>query len=409
MTGKYKPLGEVYLDKSFGKKLPPLPRQILEKATILIQRDPPHGNIETHDISDEKLQKISRIIGRSEELEKSLKEYIIKTINLPEDAANLIIEKISELEEAEKRAVVEYIYPPANRSITIEDLDGKNVFDVYATMGIPKGFTQFLYRMEIKPDSGPAVGKGEAFFSLMIKGARKASGIKKDEDTGDVRVEGREVEIKGQDARLKGQRGFGAGESVPIYWSESLQELSKNYPEINSIIPPPNDYRWNLKSGGYALEQIGQLFIQASQNKFTIENLKNLWKEGFRKLYINATLNDFNFIDEAYKTGKLNNSILEKELKRFAALYYFNTQNIESIILSKFALRQDDFSKKDKNKIKPSAARSYGRLVILTKQDIESGEAFKKVKFKLPQLAGRAGAQGSSLGVNIIGSEPDIE
>jgi len=77
--------------------------------------------------------------------------------------------------------------------------------------------------------------------------------------------------------------------------------------------------------------------------------------------------------------------------------------------LSKFALRRGDFSKKDTNKIKTSALRTYGKLVILTKSDLETGAAFKKVKFKLPQLAGSPSGQGSSLGVSIIGAEPEIE
>jgi len=51
---------------------------------------------------------------------------------------------------------------------------------------------------------------------------------------------------------------------------------------------------------------------------FNLDALKSLWKEGFKKLYLNASLNDFSFIDEAYKTGKLDINVLDRELKRFA-------------------------------------------------------------------------------------------
>jgi hypothetical protein len=398
---RYKSLQDVYLEKAASKAVPPVPGAsvflIKDNATILIQKDPPSGEVEQYNVSDEKLDKLKTIIGKSEIKDKTLPETITKTSNLPGQAVREIVAHLEEYPEEAVNKVTEYI---KNRSIDLKDLDNKNVFDVFEGVGIPKDFSRFLYSYQLKQTS-PNVGKGEAFFSLMLRGARKAMGGKKaDAETGDVRIDGQEVEIKGQNARLKGQKGFGAPENVARYWSEELKKASVNIPEINDIIPSSSSLDWNFKDGGYALDTIGQQLIKATQGTFTLEDLKNLWKSGLTFLYPMANKEKFNFIDKVYENGSFNKDIFVKELIKFAFKYYLDVQKINFIVLSKFDLNKKEIN--SKGIASPGALAKLGLLRIVTREDIDSGDVFNKASFKMPQIGGAPGPQGSGLGVSVM-------
>lgn len=400
MNKKYKSLQDIYIEKAINKKVPGIPSAtIFENAQILIQRDPPHGEVEgPFNVSDIKIKKISKIVKQSEEGEKTLTEEIIKISNLPAEAVSDILNKLSDLSEEEQNKIVEYI---RNRSVTLESLNNQNVFDVFEKVGVSKDFSKFLYKYELR-STGARVGKGEAFFSLMLKGARKASGIrsKSDPDTGDIRIEGQEVEIKGQSARLKGQKGFGAPENVARFWSDELKKASVNIPSINDKIPAPNSLNWNFKDGGYALDSFGQELIKSSGGTFTLEDLKQLWKKGLTLLYPSSRDENLKFIDEVYKSGSFNKDLFVQEFIKFAALYYYDIQNINFIVLSKFDIRTKEMT--SKGEVSPTAAKRYGLLRIITRDDINSGAIFGKVIFKLPQIGGAPGPQGSGLGVSVM-------
>jgi len=399
---KYKSLQDIYLERAAGKSVTPIPGAsvsfIKDNATILIQRDPPNGEVEQYDVSDEKLTKLKNVISKTEIKDKTLPEQIVKISNLPAQAVNEIMTHLEEYPEEQVNKITDYI---KNRSINLKDLDNKNVFDVFEEAGVPRDFSKYLYGYQLKQTS-PNVGKGEAFFSLMLRGARKAMGGKKtDAETGDVRIGGEEVEIKGQDARLKGQKGFGSPENVAKFWSESLKKASANLPDINSKIPLPSSNDWNFKEGGYALDTLGQELIQPSQGTFNLEDLKTLWKKGLSLLYPVASEDKFNFIDEAYKGGVFNKQVFIKELIKFVCNLYFDIQNLNFIVLSKFDLRQkSDFLKN--GQASPTAAARYGLLRIITKEDINSGAIFSKASFKLPQIGGSPGPQGSGLGISVM-------
>jgi hypothetical protein len=398
---KYKSLQDIYLEKAAGKSVAPIPGAsvsfIKDNATILIQRDPPNGEVEQYDVSDEKLTKLKDVIDRTEIKDKTLPEQIVKISNLPAQAVSEIIAHLEGYPEEQVNKITEYI---RNRSINLKDLDNKNVFDVFKRVGIPENFSKYLYGYQLK-QTGPSVGKGEAFFSLMLRGARKAMGGKKaDAETGDVRIGGEEVEIKGQDARLKGQKGFGSPESVAKFWSESLKKASANIPDINKRIPSPTSYDWNFKEGGYALDKFGQELIRTSPDNFNLNDLKTLWKGGLSLLYPVASEDKFSFIDEAYKSGAFDKEVFVKELIKFVSNLYFDIQNLNFIVLSKFDLRPKEFRKD--GQASPTAAARYGLLKIITREDINSGAIFSKASFKLPQIGGAPGPWGSGLGINVM-------
>lgn len=398
---KYKSLQDIYLEKAAGKPVAPIPGAsvsfIKDNATILIQRDPPNGEVEQYDVSDEKLTRLKDVISKTEIKDKTIPEQIKKISNLPAQAVSEIMTHLEEYPEEQVNKITEYI---KNRSINLKDLDNKNVFEVFKGVGIPENFSKYLYGYQLKQTS-PNVGKGEAFFSLMLRGARKAMGGKKaDAESGDVRIGGEEVEIKGQDARLKGQKGFGSPESVAKFWSESLKKASANMPDINKRIPPPNSYDWNFKEGGYALDKFGQELIRASQGDFDVNDLKALWKGGLSLLYPVASEDKFSFIDEAYRDGAFNVQVFIKELIKFVCNLYFDIQNLNFIVLSKFDLRPKDFRKD--GQASPTATARYGLLKIITREDINSGAIFSKASFKLPQIGGAPGQQGSGLGINVM-------
>jgi hypothetical protein len=398
---KYKSLQEIYLEKTITKVVPGIPgTKIFEGAQILIQKDPPHGEVAgPFDISDDKFKKISKIIKHSEEKEKSIIDEVVKISNLPSEAVIDILNVLEEFSEEEKNKVIDYI---GNRTVTLESLNNNNVLDVFQKIGIPRKFSEFLYKYELK-SVGAKVGKGEAFFSLMLKGARKASGIKSknDPDTGDVRIDGQEVEIKGQSARLKGQKGFGSPENVARYWSEELKKISANIPSLREKIPAPSSLEWNFKDdGGYALDRLGQEIIKASGGSFTLENLKALWKGGLILLYPSAEESKLKFIDDSYKTGSFDKKLFVKEFIKFATLYYFDIQKINFIVISKFDIRGKEITKK--GSISPAASQRLGLLRIVTREDVDTDAIFSKASFKLPQIGGAGGVWGSGLGISVI-------
>jgi hypothetical protein len=74
---KYRPLDEVYLAESFAKHVPLPPRSKIilhETGTVLVQKDPPQGEVEEYNVGDEKLKKDTfRLVPNIKKVEVSIK------------------------------------------------------------------------------------------------------------------------------------------------------------------------------------------------------------------------------------------------------------------------------------------------------------------------------------------------
>lgn len=383
---KYRSLDEVYLENSFAIPVPPPPRAKIfftEKGTVLLQKDPPQGNVEEYNVGDEKLQKVKSILSKSEEKEAGISEVLVK-LNIPPAHAKIISERIFESESNEQ--IVSYIN---NRDVTIEQIDGKNIIDVFSQKISDRKFLEWLLAYEYP--SQPSVGAGEVFISIMIANARKTSTKEK----GDVKIGEQELEIKGDGARLRGQKGMGIGVEVGNYWSNFLKEKSK----INNIelqIPEGGTNFYNFVKNGWAFDTVGQQLIANSQGKFTLQDLLLGWKEGLRKLYLSSKIEDYSFIDSSYENGNLNKSKFINGLALFSLKYYFNIENIEKLLVGKFKLAEVA-----KEKTKTVAFKRYGTVSLITLEDVTTGNALNKATYTLPSFGATAGVQGGSTSINI--------
>jgi len=383
---KYKSLNEVYLENSYAKPVPPPPRSKIfftEKGTVLLQKDPPQGNVEEYNVGDEKLQKVKNILSKSEEKEANITDVLTK-LNIPPAHAKLISEKIFESPNSEQ--IVAYIN---NRDITIEQVDGKNILDVFAQKISDKKFLEWLLAYEYT--ANPSVGAGEVFVSIMIANARKTSTKEK----GDVKIGEQELEIKGDGARLRGQRGMGTGVEVSNYWSNFLNEKAKIY-NLDIQIPEGGTNFYNFVKNGWAFDTVGQQIITNSQGSFNLQQLIIGWKEGLRKLYLSSKLEDYAFIDSSYENGVLNKSKFINGLVLFSLRYYFTIENLEKLLVGKFKLAEAA-----KEKTKTVAFKRYGTVVLINLEDINTGNALNKATYTLPSFGASAGVQGGSTSINI--------
>ena len=383
---KYRPLDEVYLSESYAKHVPLPPRSKIilhETGTVLVQKDPPQGEVEEYNVGDEKLKKVKNILAKSEEREAGIVDLINK-LNIPPAHSKIIAERIFESENQEQ--ILNYIN---NRDIRIEDLDGKNIIDVYTQKIIDRAFVEWLLGYEWA--ATPNVGAGEAFISIMVAGARKTSSKEK----GDVKIGEEELEIKGDGARLRGQKGFGSGIEVGNLWSAFLNDKAKQY-NLALNIPEGGSNFYNFVKNGYAFDTIGQQIIANSQGGFTLKDLLQGWKDGLRKLYLNSSIQDYDFIDSSYENGVLNKAKFNNGLALFSLNFYFNVEQIEKLLLGKFKIAQAA-----REKTKTLEYKRYGSAVVITRQDIASGNVLNKASYTLPSFGATAGVQGGSTALHI--------
>jgi len=223
---KYRPLDEVYLRESFAKPVIPPPYKIIirEDAEVLIQKDPPHGNVEEYRVSDE--------VAR--EIRSSIKKQEVSKTEEGELTASAIIDKVLDMDgwksgtrdyPALLERVIgifsrgEIIPKNFNNLITIQK-DPNNKFrtsllaspqQVFAYNDlIPDSFLQLF-----EPGGGKKVadelwgvtfkakvnvGAGELAFTLLSDAVKGKTGDLMFKDLG-------EVEVKGLAARMGGD-GF---------------------------------------------------------------------------------------------------------------------------------------------------------------------------------------------------------
>jgi hypothetical protein len=384
---KYKSLKDIYLEKSLGKNVPSIPSTritlVPEKGTVLLQKDPPSGDVEEYNVGDDKLKKVKTILSKSEEKETSIVS-LLNGLNIPPAHSKIIAEKVFESEANEK--IVAYLN---NRDVRIEDLDGKNIIDVFTSKVSDRTFVEWLLSYEWA--ATPNVGAGEAFISIMVAGARKTSTKEK----GDVKIGEQELEIKGDGARLRGQKGFGSAIEAGNQWSRFLKENVNKY-NLGIDVPAGGNNVYNFVKNGYAFDTIGQQIIANSGGKFTLNDLLKGWKDGLLKLYLNANEDNFNFIDASYENGVLNKEKFNNGLALFSLNYYYTVEGIEQILLGKFKISQEA-----RQKTATLEYKRYGTAILIKKEDISNGTVLNKARYTLPSFGATAGVQGGSTALSI--------
>lgn len=223
---KYRPLDEVYLKESFAKSVPLPPYRIVirEDADVVIQKDPPHGEVKEYRVSDEVAKEIRNTIKKQE----------VSKTEEGDLTASAIIDKVLEI-DGWKSGTRDYpallervigifsrgeIIPQNFNSLITIQKDPNNKFrkdllsnpqQVYAYQDlIPESFLKLfeangglkvadeLWGVTFKAKVN--VGAGELAFTLLSDAVKGKTGDLLFKDIG-------EVEVKGLGARMGGD-GF---------------------------------------------------------------------------------------------------------------------------------------------------------------------------------------------------------
>jgi hypothetical protein len=222
---KYKPLGETYIDGSLNKAVPPIPGTrvlfIKEYADIVIQKNPPEGNVKEFRVSDEIANQILNNIASQEK----------RTTEEGELSVNEIIDKVLVIDgwkagnkeyEALLDRVIKIFTSSDFKAENFENLlkiqkDKNNKFRTQLLVNpgkpfslkslIPEAFIQLFegengYKVadSLWPITFKAkvnVGPGELVITILSDAVKGK--------TGDLLFDGfGEVEVKGLDARMGG-------------------------------------------------------------------------------------------------------------------------------------------------------------------------------------------------------------
>jgi len=226
MKGKnYKSLDEIYLNESFAKPVPPLPRNTIyiyrEKSDVVVHTNPPHGSIQKFEVSDDMANQIIRNISsqkkhQTEQGELSVHGVIDKVLILDGWKAgnseyNSLLDRVIKIFTTSN-------FKPENFNNLIQIQNDKNnkfrnnllqsPGEVFAFKSlIPGSFLQLfegeegykvadnLWAVTFKAKVN--VGSGELAITLLSDSVK---GI-----TGDLLFDGiGEVEVKGSNARMGG-------------------------------------------------------------------------------------------------------------------------------------------------------------------------------------------------------------
>jgi hypothetical protein len=320
--------------------------------------------VSTFNVDSETYRKILSILNRNHIQDLNIIRSLT-AVNIPVVYAWEICDQANHFETAD--TFVKYL---TARNIELSSILNTNIFSVLSTTSINLDFIKWLSEF-----TWDATGKGELLLATFLKNTRRTS--RKLNEKGDIIVENRELEIKGEGSRLRGYKGYGIGSAVAEYW----RSIFLPYQEI-----PEDTNIWNLTKTGFGVDIFG------TQYQLDLPYLIEIWKIGLQKLYLNAALSDFSFVDDCYTTGALNRTELQNSLLLFSLEYYFKTENIEQLLLGKFSLADED------NKSHLLPYQKYGQTVLITQNDIKTREALQKIRrYTLPDFGGKSGPQGAAV------------
>jgi len=247
-------------------------------------------------LNDEEKQKVLKYINNK--FKEELKDYLELDKKVKDRVGNFktadIISAFA-VKTKEDDELLEYLSNPDKQlSFNFELTTG----DLLTTLEGIKLFTKnFLTKIiEFTPsEKGKALGVGEIALELFFKNAKK-------ENIGDVRIDGKLIELKSQSARFSGEGEGRSGNITSLY-----SAFETKYPEIK------------LK----AKESSLGLYIDNIINSLPEDKLENELE------YINNEINQIypnteNIKIEKSDTGNINKKLIKKYIASYVALYKDN-------------------------------------------------------------------------------------
>lgn len=238
-------------------------------------------------------------------------------IGLDKEQAKIIASEIDDRFEIDTvKSLINYL---KNRFLNVENFaDGskrsfKELFDAAKLINEQDELISYLYDKKLNAQA--ATGKGELLFALIFSEAHKPQG-KSANESGDVIVNNKNLEVKGSGARLGGQSGYGKGFSATKFIKSEFIDIIKNEELVNEIktIDPLS---FNFKDGN--LNDSTNPFltlcnISARNNpSFSIDDAREILKGAFKQIYVNEdafneALESYNFLDFLTVTESSNNN-----------------------------------------------------------------------------------------------------
>lgn len=320
-----------------------------------------------------------RLVSNSDPIEllsSSLKTYI----NLPESVSNDIAEALSNLVEDETLLKLNQYISNEDQRLNINDYLGQKI-DIDTIMmntGLPESSVIKNYLLNKVASHQVNMGRGEIFSSIIFKFGKKDFKQK-----GDVQIGSKELEVKGLNARLGGQKGFGDQESVPeSFKNDFIKYIKDDEFKLNIRNIENKDFNFgkrNIESNNKFILLCNA--IKSKNPNFSLEEVREIFKNGFEKLYKLKDI-DIDFdkaINESDGKFYINSDLFYKRFLRFSFLYYMNIEKFDYFMIL-----------------------NNSEMLILNEDMIKTLDLTEFINLKtLPSFSGKSGAQGKLVQIDL--------
>jgi len=290
---KYRPLEEVYTTESLGKKLPPLPRQLLERVKISVQTDT--GETQNFTVSDSWYNKAikDKLAAGSQNLDTYYELIHLRCID-----AGILPAGHEDINAKEVKTFYDYIFSITGQgkinsffekfvddgqkaaTLFISEIEKNEKFNVFNLLSTFYG-VKFVYSEEVfklRPLAAAqktrgAPGPGEAFIAFFF--------FSKKPEVGDLSIPAGnkfiEIEIKKQNGRI--------GKSLNI---ESGKLGRRLYPDLKTL----NTNVLKEFVEFYNLQTVGDILL-GNQTFPGITGVKNIPNQNIDNDFFNKSLDYF--------------------------------------------------------------------------------------------------------------------
>jgi len=259
MNKKYKRLDDVYLNNTFGKVVKPvvgMPENYMaffkEYAEVLIQKDPPKGEVKDYKVSDDTAKKLSQALDVKEPNQQVIVSYLnqkgYSTNSFKGKGFDVIVDTVLENNEQDVASFTNFIKGTEKPKL-LNNLSG-NLKDIGQKYNLSPNIIQSLATLSLLDNTSNAVGPGEIAIGVLFEDIKNSS------TTGDLELNGKKVEVKGSGGRMGLQPGRSPQTVDSLIFVEPFlknKETIDNYKNIvlnskygQSVREKANDLIYNL-------------------------------------------------------------------------------------------------------------------------------------------------------------------
>lgn len=309
--------------------------------------------------SDDIIARIEALTNIDTDEYNEAKKLLI-AMNIPDKYADNIVRKAYSYKAAD--SFFSYI---KNRTLKISEMQGTTIQSALGSSGINSDFLHWL--VNYTWPKIPVMGTGEIALAILFDGGEVSL------TKGDIKVDGREVEIKGSGGRLRGQKGFGIGINASKYWEKELNDIVKRL-KIDVQIPKGGSNAYNMTVGNWFVDDIAPILIEKGVTK---NEIANMWAKGFENIFIDG---DFSWVKEYInEDGTISNrAVFKEQVAKKNIEYYMEKEDIDIIMI----------------------IERSGKTGYITLDNLDSMSDIIKIS-SYPSFTSSAGPQGSVIQISL--------